>query len=109
MVKVTDVETFWSPELPLTAMVKVRLGVSVLVTGWWLLPVPPQETRLHVIKASTSSQAIPPTTFTLLTPPATATTLPLPPHARTECSGVAPVNSRTRQASVSPHPLRSAA
>src|SRR2546430_15887966 len=41
MVKVTDVELFWSPELPLTPMVKVCLGVSVLVMGWWLLPVPP--------------------------------------------------------------------
>src|SRR5438876_6632810 len=77
MVKVTDVETFWSPELPLTAIVKVWLGVSVLVMGWWLLPVPPQETRLHVIKASTSSQAIRPTTFLVLPPPATAMAIPI--------------------------------
>src|SRR2546428_3279 len=79
MVKVTDVETFWSPELPLTAMVKVWLGVSVLVMGWWLLPVPPQETRLHVIKASTSSQAIRPATFLVLPPPATAMAIPITP------------------------------
>src|SRR5437667_12126878 len=78
MVKVTDVETFWSPELPLTAMVKVWLGRSVLVMGWWLLPVRPQETRLHVIKASTSSQAILPTTFLVLPPPATAMAIPIP-------------------------------
>src|SRR5437870_12181809 len=79
MVKVTDVETFWSPELPLTAMVKVWLGVSGLVMGWWLVPVPPQEARLHVIKASTSSQAIRPTTFLVLPPPPTAMAIPITP------------------------------
>src|SRR5207244_1395079 len=42
------------------------------------LPVPPQETRLHVIKASTSSQAIRPTTFLVLPPPA-AMAIPITP------------------------------